>query len=65
MCHPASPTKREAVFQVKTNSRGFPKRAIITFLKSEPGGTSIVLKATDPGRYGKCTQSWKFRGSPE
>ena len=48
LCNPNSPIKREAIFQVKSNSRGFPKGAILQILKSEPGGTSIVLKATDP-----------------
>ena len=40
--------EKEAVFQLKNNSRGYPKKAITEFLQDEPGGTSIVLKATDP-----------------
>ena len=37
-----------AVFQVKNNSRAFPKKFIKEKLKDAPGGTSIVLKAVDP-----------------
>ena len=40
--------EKEAVFQLKNNSRGYPKKAITEFLQDEPGGASIVLKATDP-----------------
>jgi len=39
--------KTEAIFQVKTAHTGFPKAYIKEVLEDAPGGTSIVLKATD------------------
>ena len=48
LCNPESVIKREAIFQLKNNSKGFPKGAIRQLMKSEPGGTTIVLKAKDP-----------------
>ncbi len=44
----ASEVLREAVFQVKTNSSGYPKKEIHSILKNCPGGTSVVLETTDP-----------------
>ena len=44
----AGGVQRDAFFQLKMNSAGFPKAEIYNELKNSPGGTSIVLKATDP-----------------
>jgi len=41
-------TKKEVIFQVKTNKKGFPKKYIEDNLKYAPGGSSMFLKATDP-----------------
>ena len=38
----------KAVLQVKMNKTGFPKSEIQEVLQDAPGGTSIVLKATEP-----------------
>ena len=39
---------RNAVFQVKTNKKGFPKKFIEDKLSGLPGGSKIVLKGKDP-----------------
>ncbi len=39
---------KEAFFQLKNNSRGFPKKQLKDILKNEPGGASVVLTAKDP-----------------
>ena len=44
----AGGVQQDAFFQLKMNSAGFPKAEIYNELKNSPGGTSIVLKATDP-----------------
>ena len=41
-------SKKEAIFQIKTNSGGYPKKAMKEILQNEPGGTSLVMKAIDP-----------------
>ena len=40
--------QRDAMFQVKNNKRLYPKNYIENALNGSPGGSSIVLTATDP-----------------